>query len=365
MIVNLSDLLTFFITNVQRCFTAVLPPIFIIFVFSSALLLPFNIIFPYLSFSFSFSFFFWFYSFRFLLLIFSLFSFIFHPFLISCWFLSYLLLSFLSSFPLPPYCIFLFICFNSFYFCFSLNSLFFLLFSFLPTWTSLLLLFIFPIHFLFFSFRIFSKSFPFFYYLTIFIHFFFCLICCFLNLLLLSLLHPLSCVCLLLFQHSQFPQPTPASKLRLDGRRQAEGSGDLPPSGETIEQKRTVHFWTASATVLLCAVSRRGTSSTGFLEVSWWGRPTSWAGPTPAPTREFTPRRMSAMKPVWPFNDGLLLQRPSPDSGGCGRHPLPETCGDRLPAAAVLTGQRATDTAITSIHTNSCLLTFLCRFWRH
>lgn len=38
--------------------------------------------------------------------------------------------------------------------------------------------------------------------------------------------------------------------------------------------------------VSLCLCSRREISSTGYLEVFWWGKPMSWAGPTPAPTGE-------------------------------------------------------------------------------
>lgn len=42
----------------------------------------------------------------------------------------------------------------------------------------------------------------------------------------------------------------------------------------------------------VCVVNRRGTSSTGYLEVSWWGKPTSWAGPTPAPSGESLEEKM-------------------------------------------------------------------------
>lgn len=47
---------------------------------------------------------------------------------------------------------------------------------------------------------------------------------------------------------------------------------------------------------------------------------------------------------------GLLLQRVSAQPGGRGRHPLPEAGGDRLPAAAVLTGW------------NRCHLVWLCPY---
>lgn len=62
------------------------------------------------------------------------------------------------------------------------------------------------------------------------------------------------------------------------------------------------------------------------------------------------PNRMSVSKLT--FNGFslacLLLQRVATQPGGCGRHPLSEAGGDRLPAAAVLTGWTA------------CCLVLLC-----
>ncbi len=99
---------------------------------------------------------------------------------------------------------------------------------------------------------------------------------------------------------------------------------------------------------------RRGTSSTGSLEVFSWGKPTSWAGPTPAPTGEifdkrcfFTSFACRRNEHHFEQNVGLtlkslfpsLLQRMSAKSGGCRWYSLPETRGDRLPAAALITGR--------------------------
>lgn len=98
-----------------------------------------------------------------------------------------------------------------------------------------------------------------------------------------------------------------------------------------------------------CVFVRKGTSSTGFSEASWWGKRTSWAGPTLAPSGQCDVRikyAKNTLRNVMLTSASAPQQGLSAQSGGRWRHPLPEARGYRILAAALVTGQEETTLAV-------------------
>ena len=56
-----------------------------------------------------------------------------------------------------------------------------------------------------------------------------------------------------------------------------------------------------------------------------------------------------------------VLQRVSAESGGCWWYPLPETCRDRLPAAALVAGQRVRVHLLCSFTSDQCCQISFCQ----